>query len=260
VPERLERIFRIGCILLAALLLLRFALAVHRATLLHNVAIPALPRLAETNTNQTAATDPAPGTNHPALVNTNKVVAATRTSTNAPAATSGPGTNLASAAKSATNAAVKPETNPIAKETPAPHPPRGPRGGPRKDDLPAPVKDQVDKIVKSGVLAPYMPPMPAALLGIADDEAFLRAGNGQTGAIKEGAELGNLKLLRIGVNRVLVEEDGEKKELTVFGGAGGESLMPPPASAPATNAPPTSNTNRQTAIKEGRSSNATPHA
>jgi hypothetical protein len=55
--------------------------------------------------------------------------------------------------------------------------------------------------------------------------------------VKEGAELGSIKLLRIGTNRVLVEEKGAKKELTLFAGMGGESLLPPETnSAAATNA------------------------
>jgi hypothetical protein len=68
--------------------------------------------------------------------------------------------------------------------------------------------------------------MPAGLLGIAGNVAFLRSDDGQTGLVKEGDNLGNMKLLRIGVNRVLVEQDGEKKELMIFDGYGGESLMP----------------------------------
>ena len=46
------------------------------------------------------------------------------------------------------------------------------------------------------------------------------------GLVKEGDELSGLKLLRIGTNRVLVEQDGQKTELTIFSGYGGESLMP----------------------------------
>jgi hypothetical protein len=64
-----------------------------------------------------------------------------------------------------------------------------------------------------------------ALLGIAGEDAFLRTASGQTGLVKEGDSLGDLKLLRIGINRVLVEENGEKKELTIFSGYGGESLL-----------------------------------
>ncbi len=65
-----------------------------------------------------------------------------------------------------------------------------------------------------------------ALLGIAGNIAFLRASNGQTGLVKEGDSLGDLKLLRIGINRVLVEAEGQKKELMIYSGLGGESLLP----------------------------------
>jgi hypothetical protein len=64
-----------------------------------------------------------------------------------------------------------------------------------------------------------------ALLGILGNDIFLRAPSGQTGLIKEGEELGGVKLLRIGINRVLVEEKGERKELTIFDGLGSESLL-----------------------------------
>jgi hypothetical protein len=64
-----------------------------------------------------------------------------------------------------------------------------------------------------------------ALLGIAGKAAFLRAPNGQTGMVKEGENLGDLKLLRVGINRVLVEQDGKTQELMIFAGLGGESLL-----------------------------------
>jgi hypothetical protein len=109
--------------------------------------------------------------------------------------------------------------------------------GKPKVDLPPDVQARVDRIVHSEILAPFMHPMPMALLGIAGNDAFLRGPDGQTGMIKEGAELGAVKLLRIGTNRVLVEENGGKKELTLFAGMGGESLLPPETnSAAATNA------------------------
>jgi len=97
----------------------------------------------------------------------------------------------------------------------------------KKADLPPAVQARVDLVVESGILGPFMRPMPMALLGIAGEDAFLRAPDGQTGMVKEGADLGAIKLLRIGTNRVLVEENGEKKELTLFAGMGGESLLPP---------------------------------
>jgi hypothetical protein len=100
-------------------------------------------------------------------------------------------------------------------------------GGPAAAlNLPPPIQTRVDRIKESEILGPFIRPMPMALLGIADDDAFLRAPNGQTGMIKEGGELGGIKLLRIGINRVLVEEDGEKKELTLFEGFGSDSLLP----------------------------------
>lgn len=106
--------------------------------------------------------------------------------------------------------------------------PGGPSGRPGKpgSSLPPEVQPRVDKIVDSEMFAPVMRPQPMALQGIAGDVAFLRSPSGQTGLVKEGDSLGELKLLRIGINRVLVEVNGEKKELTVFDGYGSESLLP----------------------------------
>ena len=92
--------------------------------------------------------------------------------------------------------------------------------------LPLPIRARVYRITDSEILGPIMRPLPIALLGIAGNVAFLRAANGQTGIVKEGDSLGGLKLIRIGTNRVLVEDDGQKKELTIFSGYGGESLLP----------------------------------
>jgi hypothetical protein len=104
-----------------------------------------------------------------------------------------------------------------------PQPPGMP-GKPR--ELPPEVQARVDRVTDSEILGPVMRPLPMALLGIAGNVAFLRAPNGQTGLVKEGEDLGNLKLLRIGINRVLVEQEGQKKELMIFSGFGGESLLP----------------------------------
>jgi hypothetical protein len=93
------------------------------------------------------------------------------------------------------------------------------------------IQARIDRITQSEILAPFMRPMPMALLGIAGNDAFLRAPSGQTGLVKEGDELGGIKLLRIGINRVLVEQEGEKKELTIFSGLGSESLLPKPKQA-----------------------------
>ncbi|PWU09413.1 MAG: hypothetical protein C5B50_27450 [Verrucomicrobia bacterium] len=106
--------------------------------------------------------------------------------------------------------------------------PGGRPGGPgaKPIELTPVAQAEVDRIVDSEMLGPVFHPMPLALLGIAGDMAFLRASSGQSGAVKEGDSLGAIKLVRIGINRVLVEEDGQKKELMIFEGTGGESLMP----------------------------------
>jgi hypothetical protein len=104
--------------------------------------------------------------------------------------------------------------------------PSGGPGGAKLPDLPLATLARVDKITDSEILGPVIRPLPMALLGIAGNVAFLRAPNGQTGLVKEGDELSGLKLLRIGINRVLVEQDGKKQELMIFSGYGGDSLMP----------------------------------
>ena len=93
-------------------------------------------------------------------------------------------------------------------------------------DLPPAIRSRVERIYQSEIFGPIIRPQPVALLGIAGKDAFLRAPNGQTGLLREGEELGGIKLLRIGINRVLVEEDGQEKELTLFSGLGGQTLMP----------------------------------
>ena len=98
--------------------------------------------------------------------------------------------------------------------------------GKKGPDVSPTIKARIDRITQSEILAPVMRPMPMALLGIAGDQALIRSPEGQSGLVKEGKELGTIKLLKIGTNRVLIEEKGEKKELTIFSGFGGESLMP----------------------------------
>jgi hypothetical protein len=93
-------------------------------------------------------------------------------------------------------------------------------------DLPPAVQSRITKIINSEILAPINHPLPMALLGIAGQCAFLRSAGGQTGLVKEGDTLDDIKLLRIGVNRVLIEQDSQKKELMIFSGYGGDSLLP----------------------------------
>src|SRR5437899_3765874 len=101
-----------------------------------------------------------------------------------------------------------------------------PRETKKQPDFPAAIQGRVDRIAQSEIFGAIPRPMPMALLGIAGKDVFLRAPNGQTGLIRQGEELGGVKLLRIGTNRVLVEQDGQEKELMLFSGFGGESLLP----------------------------------
>ena len=91
--------------------------------------------------------------------------------------------------------------------------------------LPPDIQARVDKIVNSEIFALVMHPMPMALMGIAGDTDFLRTESGQTGLVKVGDSLGDVKLVTIGINRVLVEQGGQKKELTIFDGYGSDSLL-----------------------------------
>jgi len=99
-------------------------------------------------------------------------------------------------------------------------------GGKRGPNLPPAVQSRISKITDSEILAAVIRPLPMALLGIAGNVAFLRSDNGQTGLVKEGDSLDDIKLIRIGINRVLIEQNGNKKELTIVSGYGGESLLP----------------------------------
>lgn len=91
--------------------------------------------------------------------------------------------------------------------------------------LPPEVQARVEKIKESEILGMVMRPPPMAVLGIAGKDVILRAPNGQTGLIRVGEELGGVKLLRIGTNRVLIEHENQTKELTIFQGFGGETLI-----------------------------------
>jgi hypothetical protein len=235
--DRLESISRVLCIGLGALLLLQLVNAVWHGDPLGNVTVPDLPTLPAT----AASTNNLPADKPVMSGRTNS----TKSTLSTPSIKTNSGTNLTAAASvrtnsvSLTNTAASGKTNsePIVKI--GRRHPGMPGGMPgKKIDLPPAIQARVDRIVQSEILGPFIRPMPMALLGIAGEDAFLRSPDGQTGMVKEGAELGAIKLLRIGTNRVLVEDNGEKKELTLFAGMGGESLLPPKTnSAPMTNAP-----------------------
>lgn len=91
--------------------------------------------------------------------------------------------------------------------------------------VPPEIAARVEKIKESQILGHIMRPPPMALIGIAGRDVILRAPNGQMGIIREGEELGPVKLLEVGVNRVLVLHEGKTNELTLFNGFGSESLL-----------------------------------
>ena len=192
--------------------------------------IVAGPTVAAVGTNSTATNKPG---------STNVVIAAVPPGTNALINVSGTnGTNrIARPAKTGTNE-VKIAQGPIPGGNGGPamagadFPPGFPGGpgmhaGPNKmPELPPVPAGRLNKIIVSEIFAPMMHPQPSDLIGIAGDYAFLRSSSGAMGMVKEGDSLGGLKLLKVGINRVLIEEDGEKKELMIFSGFGSETLMP----------------------------------
>lgn len=195
-------------------------------------------KVPETNNSTSAlvsASSTSPATNSPPT-NTVASIATNNTPTNAIASNSTNTTAATNKLEASTNAVIadRPATNKIAasvKDRPKKNgnlPPgimAGPAGG-KAPKLAPEIQARVNRITESEILGPVIHPMPMALLGIAGNVAFLRSPSGQTGLVKEGEDLGEIKLLRIGVNRVLVEQNGEKKELMIFAGLGGESLLP----------------------------------
>jgi hypothetical protein len=91
--------------------------------------------------------------------------------------------------------------------------------------VPPEIAARVEKIKESQVLGMIVRPPPMGLIGIAGPDVILRGPNGQTGIIRVGEELGGVKLLQIGVNRVLVLHEGKTNELTLFEGFGGDTLL-----------------------------------
>src|SRR5258708_4199534 len=266
--DRREQVLRGCCLALAALLAFQFARALVRGNPAKRLVIPALPSLPPEPGAQTTNSAAA---NLPKIIGTNtggpKI--SSKTTTNPPVsgkAAKLAGTNTVSAEAPERNVSravpgsqsgdspstsgapgsvgsillsgvmtEKPETNSPSK------PPKN-IGGPSSNhagtakkgpDMPPEVKARVERITQSEILGQVIRPMPMALLGIAGQTAFLRSPDGQTGLVKEGGQVGTIKLLRIGTNRVLIELDGQNKELTMFAGIGGETLLP--KDAPKTN-------------------------
>lgn len=275
--ERSERLLKIICLGLAAIMLYELVGAVLRHNPLEHMSIPSLPVLAAApdvksgglGTNAlTSKIIRKPGTNSPAVKDldksgTNSVAAeaASKLESNAvpvegvaiKSTNSVPTLTLEKAETNLITASEKKEANIIAGTN-------GPAGtnlvlgsnevlrltpgkmamnfsplhgkGKKAVELPPVIQARIDKITDSEILGPVIRPVPLGLLGIAGEFAFLRAPSGQTELVKVGNEMGGIKLLKIGINRVLVEEAGEQKELTIFEGYGGETLLPKPKDKP----------------------------
>jgi hypothetical protein len=92
------------------------------------------------------------------------------------------------------------------------------------------VEARIQAIARSEIFGalPTRHAMPMTLLGIAGNDVLLRLPTGQTKLLRRGEQVGGVKLLRIGTNRVLVESEGKQQELTIFAGLGGLPLLPQP--------------------------------
>jgi hypothetical protein len=94
-----------------------------------------------------------------------------------------------------------------------------------------PLPAEYQPIALSGIFgkAPEQKPPPPALVGVAGSRALIRAPSGKWELLAEGGELEGIKVIAIATNRVLVEFEGQLRELTIFEGLGSSSLYPPAA-------------------------------
>lgn len=253
-PEKPEVILKYICMGLGALLFIQFIRIILNANPLAHVVVPALPALADDSsaTNQpTIASSNVTSPDHKSqiqnstartnvsilgtniAVTTHTAVATNMAVTKNVAVT----TNMAAhVVRTNADAPSVPGTNTIAVHS-AHSGHRHQRagqfadgmgfmpGGQKKTTVAPVIQASIDRITDSEILGPVIHPLPMALMGIAGDVAFLRSPDGQTGLVKEGDELGTIKLIKIGTNRVLIEENGQRQELTIFDGMGGDSLL-----------------------------------
>jgi len=249
--ERSEVVFKILCAGVGALVLWQVVHAIQRSNPLAAATIPALPSLPASTNIQPADKDSSAPPSQPAGkpgTNVSREAAAAKPAnpgTNAPQEkVPAHGTNTvahgANLPAQGMNAPIPPSTG-KARTEPAARPgtalgmrnagpvPGMPGQGP---PLPPAVQARLDRIIESEILAPVIHPQPVALMGIIGMDAFLQAPDGQSGLIREGGELGGIKLLKLGINRALIEEAGEKRELTLHSGLGSESLLSKQTNSP----------------------------
>jgi hypothetical protein len=213
--ERYNPILRLVCLALAGLIVYQISrLAFQRDAVARGRIETPMIRLESTNKAKVETNSSTKGANSLASTNSSTSTNSAGKSTNAISSS----TNSVAAKTNFPNAAMQMRM--------ASGPRRGPSGGaPQMANLPPDVQATIDKIRQSQLLGPDIKPPPMALMGIAGPDVFLRGPNGQTGIIRVGEELGGVKLIRVGTNRVIVEENGQQKELTIFSGFGSETLM-----------------------------------
>lgn len=64
------------------------------------------------------------------------------------------------------------------------------------------------------------------LIGMAGKYAILQTPDGAVGLVAEGGQQGDVKVIKIDINRALIEFEGKQQELTLFSGLGSGSLLP----------------------------------
>ncbi len=64
------------------------------------------------------------------------------------------------------------------------------------------------------------------LIGMAGKYAILQTPDGAIGLVAEGGQQGDVKVIKIDINRALIEFEGKQQELTLFSGLGSSSLLP----------------------------------
>lgn len=101
------------------------------------------------------------------------------------------------------------------------------------------LRPEVRRVVDSalfGVAPPPPPPAPPSgpkkpelpkLQGIGAEFAILEIPGKGVHMIRAGTEKEGVKVVAIAINRVLIEVDGEKKELTIHSGFGSDPLLKP---------------------------------
>ncbi|HXC34735.1 MAG TPA: hypothetical protein VNV43_02610 [Candidatus Acidoferrales bacterium] len=238
--ERPEQIAKLVCLALGTLLFLRFVWIILTANPLARVAVPELPSLPDDSPAASQGATPAivmNSTNRnaqiPDAVKTNLSAAVTNSIQRSGAVVekAGPARQIPPAPVASNADSLVALSDAGTHPNHSPHRRRGPMaagamGFPGGKPAVAPaIQASIDRITDSEILGPVVRPLPMALLGIAGKVAFLRTPDGVTGLVKEGDELGGIKLLRIGINRALIEENGQQKELTIFDGIGGETLL-----------------------------------